>query len=262
MKPSNKIIIIVLITLLAGTAACTTAQATPMVTATSLPSTATSIPFYQQITVSTVNFSDSGKSPDYTIQAQIPAIEGNNDPRATAFTTTMHDLVQGLIDDFKKNLAQNPVTPIKAASYLDVKFSIVSPSGNILSVKYMTEGYLAGMAHPYHMNPTFNFNIESGKALSLADLFLPNTDYLTPISKYCVTELTKRDIGFTSDFAQGADPKPENYKNWNITADGLAITFDEYQVAPYVAGPQVVTIPYDELKNVIDPNGPLAQFIK
>jgi len=241
-----------------------TAPTTPtaMPTSTNMPPTATSVPLYQQVTVSTISFNDSGKSPDYTITAQIPALEGNSDPRAAAFTTAMHDLVQGLIDDFKKNLAQNPVTPVKAASYLDIKFSVVSPPGNILSVKYLVEGYLAGMAHPYHLNPTFNFDLESGKELSLADLFLSNVDYLTPISEYCVAELTRRDIGFTSDFAQGADPKPENYKNWNITADGLVITFDEYQVAPYVAGPQAVTIPYTELKSLIDPNGPLAQFIK
>jgi hypothetical protein len=52
----------------------------------------------------------------------------------------------------------------------------------------------------------------------------------------------------------------ENYRNWNITPDGLMITFDEYQVAPYAAGPQTVTVPYSELRGLINPEGVLKQF--
>jgi hypothetical protein len=51
-------------------------------------------------------------------------------------------------------------------------------------------------------------------------------------------------------------------RKWNITSNGLVIIFDEFQVAPYVPGPQTVTIPYSELKTLIDPKGPLAGFAK
>jgi hypothetical protein len=53
-------------------------------------------------------------------------------------------------------------------------------------------------------------------------------------------------------------PTPENYRNWNIATDGLMITFDEYQVAAYAAGPQTVVVPYSELQAVIDPASPLT----
>ena len=36
------------------------------------------------------------------------------------------------------------------------------------------------------------------------------------------------------------------------------ITFDEYQVAPYAAGPQEVTVPYGALQAVIHRQGPLG----
>ncbi|MFO7584726.1 MAG: DUF3298 domain-containing protein, partial [Anaerolineales bacterium] len=50
-------------------------------------------------------------------------------------------------------------------------------------------------------------------------------------------------------FSGGAEPLPENYRNWNLTYEGLLITFDEYQVAPYAAGMQQVLVPFDVLEN-------------
>ena len=47
-----------------------------------------------------------------------------------------------------------------------------------------------------------------------------------------------------------------------ITAQGLLISFDAYTIAPYAAGPQSVLIPYQVLRNVADPEGPLAQFLQ
>ena len=61
---------------------------------------------------------------------------------------------------------------------------------------------------------------------------------------------------------EGAKAVPENYRNWLVKPEGLEITFDPYQVGPYVAGPQYVTIPYKALIRVINPAGPLAPFLK
>ena len=259
----NRKISLLMSLILIITSACSALAApatlTPAPTATSAP-TGTPVPFCQQVTVSTTNFSDSGKSPDYTITAQIPTIK-NTDPRATAFTAEMQNFVQGLIADFKKNMASMGPPPIQATSSFDVRYQVVSPPGNILSINYQTEGYVAGMAHPYHLIYTVNYDLEAGKDITLSDLFLPNTDYLGALSKYCAAQLNTRNIDF-QDFSQGADPTADNYKNWNITPDGLMITFDEYQVAAYVAGPQTVTIPYSELKSLIDPSGPLGSFVK
>jgi hypothetical protein len=91
----------------------------------------------------------------------------------------------------------------------------------------------------------------------LSELFLPDAKPLPVIADFCKKELAKRDIGFAM-FAAGADPTAENYTVWNISADGLVIVFNEYQVAAYVAGPQTVVIPFGELEKIINPSGPLA----
>jgi Protein of unknown function (DUF3298) len=256
-------IMILLSALLFSAAACSTVV--PARTATIAPSpvlpTPTALPLSQQVTLTSVPFEEDGKSPDYKITTQTPTLTGSDDQRVQSFNKEMSGFVQGFIADFKNKLAQMPNTPITASSTFDVRYTFLSPPGNILSIKFDTEGYIAGMAHPYHLSYTANYNLEQGKDIALADLFLPNSNYLETIADYCKTRLGTRDIDF-KDFSQGADPTSDNYKNWNITAGGLMITFDEYQVAAYVAGPQTVTVPYSELKSIIDPQGPLAAFVK
>jgi hypothetical protein len=61
---------------------------------------------------------------------------------------------------------------------------------------------------------------------------------------------------------EGAGPKIDNFHSWNITPVGLKITFDRYQVGPYVAGEHEVVVPYSVLKPIIKPDGLLGQFAK
>jgi hypothetical protein len=116
---------------------------------------------------------------------------------------------------------------------------------------------LAQTAHPYHYTITYTYDLAGNRPLALSDLFQPGSAYLERIATEAVEQLTAREILL---FPEGAIPTEENYRNWNITPEGLLITFDEYQVAPYAAGPQTVTIPYSELADLINPAGPLAAF--
>lgn len=233
---------------------------TPVVpTATVVP---TEIPLYEQVRFTTVSSSESNEGPNYSITTETPTLEGVDDGRVLEFNVLMQMTVNEMVDGFKTSMKEQPVTPITAGSSFDVKYELLSPPGYIYSIKFVVMGYTDGAAHPYHFSKTVNFNLETGMEVTLDELFLPGSNYLQIFSDVSKAELSTRDIGFTDEiFASGADPTPENYKNWNITADGLLITFDEYQVAPYAAGPQTVTVPYNALKDVIDPQGPLDKFI-
>jgi hypothetical protein len=145
------------------------------------------------------------------------------------------------------------------SSYLDQHVSLVSVVGDAVSLKLVTEAYIASAAHPYHISASYTFDLSSGQALALDGLFLPGSSYLQTIADYCKGQLVAQQLAFDI-FAQGADPTPGNYRVWNLTADGLMITFNEYQVAPYAAGSPTVVVPYADLKGLIDPQGPLAAF--
>jgi hypothetical protein len=133
---------------------------------------------------------------------------------------------------------------------------LVSQVGDVWSFRFDFAFYFAGAAHPSDESTVLNYDLSQGKQLALSDLFFANSNYLVLISNYCSNKLTDK-FGTDGWFTEGAMPTLENYKNWNVRSDGILITFDVYQVAAGAAGPQEVLVPYDEVKSVIEPNGPL-----
>jgi len=103
----------------------------------------------------------------------------------------------------------------------------------------------------------------------LSDVFKPGAKYLQALSTYCVADLKKQSKAKGADgtlddtsINTGAAPTASNYHSWSITKQGLGINFDSYQVGPYAAGPQFVRVPYSAIKDLINPDSPLGQFVK
>jgi len=239
---------------------------TPMVLPTQAPvqPTATSAPsISQQVTLVTVPFSETdpgGDFPTYTITSQTPQLTGSDDPRAAAFNQRINGLIASETDMWRQSFRQLSVTPYSNGSSLDVKYALVSQIGDLWSFKFDFSFYSDGAAHPGLYSITVNYDLGQGRELALGDLFLLNSNYLEAISNYCTAELSKQPFA-DPVFLEGAKPTVENYRNWNITPNGLMITFDEYQVAPGAAGPQTVVVPYAELKSLIDPQGVLMSIV-
>jgi hypothetical protein len=199
---------------------------------------------------------EESSSPQYTLEARWPYLEWGGDPRATAFNQQVEGMVEEEIRAFLTHVAQitDPPAPEVPGSSLLVTYSVPYTQNGIISVLLRFSYYSAGAAHPGSYSRSLNYDLRSAKEIALAELFQPGSDYLGIISSGCLADLKKRDILAWED---GALPKAENYSVWNITPDGLQITFDEYQVAPYAAGPQVVVLPYAKMVGIVRDDGPL-----
>ncbi len=245
----------------AVTALPATSAPTIQPTDTALP-TQTPVPLYQVVTLTSVAYTDgSTTAPAYTVTAQTPTLQGSDDPRVTNFNNEMIQLQQEEIARFKDNARMAIDLPDLPGSSYDQKYELLSSPGNLLSLKFEIYIYIEGAAHPSTYSRTVTYDLETGADIHLDQFFLFGSDYLETIANYCIAQLQTRNIGFEA-FTAGAEPVPENYGNWNITPDGLLITFDEDQVAAHAAGPQLVVIPYTELQAVIDPSGPLGSFLQ
>jgi len=254
----------VVLFLLACNATFTVGLPTPTVPPpTPLPPTATPIPLSQQVILASVPFveTNSGSNfPQYTITASTPQLTGSDDPRVQTFNQRLSDLVQKEGDGWRQDFQQLPITPLSNGSSLQTTYTLISQIGDLWSFKFDFSFYADTAAHPGLYSITLNYDLGQGRELALGDLFLPDSNYLEVVANYCFTELRKQPYS-DSFFLDGANPTLENYRNWNITPDGLMITFDTYQVAPGAAGPQIVIVPYDQLQAVVDPRGPLASII-
>lgn len=237
----------------------------PVPTATIVPSpvppTDTSVPVLsQQLTLISQSNEESNQTPPFTIKVQTPQLTGSDDARVAAFNQYLSGLVTKEVDMWRKSFVENTFPTQTNGSFLETKHTLLYQSGEVWSFKFDFHFYSDGAAHPGSYSITLNYDLGQGRELALSDLFLPNSNYLEAIANYCKSELSKQPF-YDGAFTQGADPTPENYRRWNITPGGLLITFDEYQVAPYAAGPQQVTVPYAALKDLIDPQGPLSGFV-
>jgi hypothetical protein len=221
-------------------------------------------PLSQQLTLVSVPFIETnpGSSfPSYSITAQTPQLTGSDDPRVLAFNQRLSSLVTKEVDAFRQSFQELPVTPHSNGSFLEVTYTTISQIGDLWSFKFDFSFYADSAAHPGLNSLTLNYDLGQGRELTLGDLFLPNSNYLERIAEYCITELSKQPYA-DGLFLDGAQPTPENYRNWNIEPGGVMITFDAYQVAPGAAGPQKVVVPYGELISIINPDGLLAVVIK
>lgn len=143
---------------------------------------------------------------------------------------------------------------------LDINFAASFFNERILTLTFTVYEFTGG-AHGLTTITTFTFDIAAQRLLSLDELFQPGTDYLAVIAPLAQQSLAAQ-LGDMLDadwLAQGTAPVPENYAAWAISQDALTFTFQQYQVAPYAAGLQTVSIPLGQLAGLLAPpfNGPL-----
>ena len=131
----------------------------------------------------------------------------------------------------------------------------VNQNNQLTSVVMNMEGYIAPSAHPFHTIKTFNFDIKKDSMVFLADIFNQDTRPLLLLSHLSREQLKAKNLPDQATLFEGTAPLPSNFEHWVISNKGLVIYFDDYQVAPYSAGQQTITIPLDQLKPSLSPYG-------
>lgn len=188
----------------------------------------------------------------YTLTLLLPQLEPAGEPAHQAFTSLVQTRANAEVAGFNQGLIDVP--PLEGGfgpTSFDVSYTAYETTSTLVSVRLTYSGYVSGAAHPFSYNQAINYDLANNRELVLTDLFLPGADPLSRIAVYCITQLEATE--FFAGFEAGAQPTPENYRTWNVTADGLLMTFDEYQVGPYAAGPQEITVPWETVADILDP---------
>jgi hypothetical protein len=202
----------------------------------------------------------TSEDPRYEIDLVWPNLAGA-ETAVGAFNTEMEGwikmLTETFITDITTRTEQMNIDQEMPQSYLRVSYETLLQSQGLVSFHVRVERYYAMAAHPGHVSRSLNYDAVTGAFISLADLFRPDADYLSRILPIIENELAARDFGYVPGTAQTV---MEERENWNLMPEGLRIHFDEYEVAPYAAGPQSVLVPWENLKDLIDSEGPAARL--
>jgi hypothetical protein len=154
----------------------------------------------------------------------------------------------------------------------DFEVSFLNDDLASIFIQRFHDASMAGAAHPNHDSYSFNFNLAPAFPLSLANIFDERTKYLEFLSNFAFQdlsarlslplealddmsedELTNHNCVVDEHIKRGTTPESYNFGNFRLTKSSLIFTFDEYQVAEYVAGAQEVEIPYGAMEKYISP---------
>jgi hypothetical protein len=228
------------------------------------------ISFTGDVDIVSKQIKESNKKLMYEIAAQYPQLAGSNNPNFEKFNQVARGSVTKEVADFRKEMApqegdEEPRPEGSMGSDLSISYTIALAQDDLISVEFEVGSYYQGAAHPNSYTEVLNYDLKNGRLLKLSDLFKPDAKFLQAIANYCIADLKKqgKDKGLLEEeIEKGAAANSKNYQSWSITRRGLGINFDSYQVGPYAAGPQFVLVPYSTLKDLINPEGPIAQFAK
>lgn len=131
----------------------------------------------------------------------------------------------------------------------DTNFETVSRfDQNILSSSITVVGNFGG-AHPFHISSFINIDPQTGNQVKISTLFNPSAR--AQLINKCADQLIQargiydRDDpklarkAFNDDYPNEVKKHINDAKRWAFEKSGVTITFDEYAVAPYVAGEQL-----------------------
>ncbi|MCM2271376.1 MAG: DUF3298 and DUF4163 domain-containing protein [candidate division Zixibacteria bacterium] len=166
--------------------------------------------------------------------------------------TLIEQFVRSQIDSFVDAPAGQPNPDW--ISELDINYSSSTFPPHILCYKF--DAYMfTGGAHGMTSVTTMMFDMDNNHLLTLSDLFVPRSRFADTLSLLSRAELRNilGDMLNEEMLASGTEPNEANFSRFMLAPRDLVIFFEQYAVAPYAAGVQVITIPLARLAPILKP---------
>ena len=182
-------------------------------------------------------------------------IDENDEEGGTAGADT---LMQRFLDGYRDFMERYPEAP-GAWSIRRSARPIWNDRG-VLSLEYVEESYTGG-AHPNTETKLVSFDAIDGHRLRPGDLFAAGHEQpLLAAGERAFRAAHGLGPGDDLDAAGFwfEDGRFSLSDNFAVTADGLRVHYNAYEVAPYAIGPTDLTLPRETLSEWARPDGPLA----
>jgi len=215
------------------------------------------------LTVKTANIKSSSMIKDCDVDLQYPQFIGLPAANVAQINSKLQQIINQAISKDKEEAADIETPPeLKGQrGWFMSRYTVATANNNLISLQINWERMYAGAAHPMHWSTVFNYQVNPIKEITLQQLFKPGSDYLEKLSFISTADLLKTLLpqGATDAdwIKKGAKADAKVYGNFTLSSNALTINFDEYDVACYASGPQKVTIPYAQLKNILNPQTPV-----
>ena len=188
---------------------------------------------------------------DALIEITFPVLEGV----APSVSAKIIETVDSLIANFTDAASAAPAGDSRSTLTLEAAPELIND--DVFSVSGISFEFVRG-GNPATRRIAWIFSVETGSLISPADLFVGRRlDALAAASReHLITNVLGDAAALT--VPDGLLPTPENFDAVWLTATGVGVGFDQYQVADGDAGSPAVLIPYAELLDAMDKTGILS----
>lgn len=173
----------------------------------------------------------------------------NNSESEKLINLKIDNIVNGfknrVVEDSQKDNEFNKVNGLPIKQYeVNVNNTIHYNKDNILSLTLHLYSYTGG-AHGATSDESLNIDTQTGNNGVLKDFLGNNSGYDETILNEIKKEVAKNPEMFFKEEVDKITKLPYNQKFF-ITDDGVVVYFDEYAIAPYVAGRPQFLIPFSK----------------
>ena len=168
------------------------------------------------------------------------------------------ETVQNQINDLIKSQFLGLIPAEGCDVYQDItgKYVVELNKNGILSIKFDIYTIRQHAANGLNVQRSITFDLATGKVYQLYELFKRNSDYRIVLSRMIKKQIEERDLPVIKEFTGITD-----YEGYYLTENALVIYFQEITYFPHYAGIQEFAIPYSQIRNLINPEGPIARLI-
>jgi len=193
----------------------------------------------------------------YEISIETPQMLTPRGSAATAFEQAARAIAFGknAVKEYRE--MERPMAK-GAENYYEATYELSYADPKLISLVF-TIATFSGGAHPNSARIALLFDLAAGRALKLADVLADPKTAVAEIAARCKTQLeeqAKKEDWELFDNADVAAVVGEG-TNWAADKEGVEILFDPYSVAPYVVGPRECRLSYVDVKQWLNPSGPL-----
>lgn len=226
----------------------------------------------------------------YEIGIRFPQLRARVSPHAARFNRAVRALVAGQVRGFRPTHAGSGDGGFRAGdeqwenvyNSLRGRYEVIHFADDLISVRFNLDAYGRGTGHPVQFYRVLNFDLKTGRALKLGDMFKPGARHLHALAAYSVADLKRqaaaerrREVervtrlgkpashaGAPADplIEDGAAAAADNYGAWNLAAGGIVVSFAACQVDGCAAGEKEVLVPYSALGEILNQDGPASRL--
>ena len=197
----------------------------------------------------------------FSIDVDYPLMEG---PHAASINGEVRATIKDLLTKFLDSALHNSAHLVEVGLPYEAPFrltgAVTVANERLYSVELPLWYYVPTTAHGDNAVRNFTFDLETGERVLLADLFLPDSDWTTTLEASLEVALRDSKTSGTIQHLCTLGSGPWEYEDsvyadtFNVTEDALRIY---HWLAPYACRVESFDIPYTELLEVLDLDGPL-----